>query len=217
MNTWSHLLVGAVINRPVKKSQETKESQLPPIQTKWFLFGSVLPDLMLIFMAIIAIGVDLSRGVYTLSTMFDRPEGGGDGPPEAFNESTIGWLFRDAYFTDPWVKAGHSIFGTPIMLIAYILIGYWLWKNGRKWGPVIFWLALGAMIHTLADIPLHTDDGPLLFWPLNWSYRFESPVSYWDPDHHGRTWAIFETWLNVALIAWLVGGWLIRKFRPKPS
>ncbi len=215
MNTWSHLLVNAALNRPIKNKQaKSADPKLPPMRTGWFLFGSILPDLMLILMGAGALIYDLATGLFTLSDLGDGPPDG-SGPPEAFLNSTVGKLFDDWYFNDPWVKSGHSIFGTPIPLIVYIVIGYWLWKKGRKWGPVLFWLGVGCAIHVLADIPLHTDDGPLLLWPFNFWLRYESPVSYWDRDHHGETWQVIETGLNVLLLAWLIGGWAWRRFRPK--
>lgn len=40
-----------------------------------------------------------------------------------------------------------------------------------------------AVLHCLEDLPLHHDDGHQHFWPLS-TFRFESPVSYWDRNHH---------------------------------
>lgn len=179
------------------------------MQTRWFLFGSILPDLMLILMGIAAVVYDLATGVFSLGDIMSGPSA--DGPPEAFTDSTIGRLFDDMFFNDPWVKAGHSIFGTPIPLITMIYVGYRLWQHNKVWGPALFWLGVGAMIHTLADIPLHTNDGPLLLWPFNWDLRFESPVSYWDPNHHGQTWSIFEMILNLLMLVWLLVAWLRRR------
>ena len=61
-----------------------------------------------------------------------------------------------------------------------------------RWGPALFWFAAACMLHTLIDIPLHYDDGPLVFYPLNWQARFYSPVSYWDPRRYGIPVAIME-------------------------
>ena len=46
----------------------------------------------------------------------------------------------------------------------------------------IFFVSMAT--HCLADLPLHNDDAHRHFFPLS-DWRFESPVSYWDPRHSG--------------------------------
>ncbi len=58
--------------------------------------------------------------------------------------------------------------------------------------------ALSALVHMLCDLPVHHDDAHRHFLPLS-TWRFESPLSYWDPKHHG---GIFM-WLE---LAFAVGG-----------
>jgi hypothetical protein len=70
---------------------------------------------------------------------------------------------------------------------------------------------MGAGIHTVIDIATHVDDGPLLFFPFNWSYRLQSPISYWDPEHYGLIFAPLEHLLDVALIFILVRRWRTQK------
>ncbi len=41
-----------------------------------------------------------------------------------------------------------------------------------------------VLIHCVVDLALHHDDGHRHFLPLS-EFRFESPVSYWDPAHYG--------------------------------
>ena len=60
------------------------------------------------------------------------------------------------------------------------------------------------MLHSIVDILTHNDDGPVLFFPFNWQYRFPSPVSYWDTDHHGGVFMIFEVLLNLGFIVFLI-------------
>ena len=60
------------------------------------------------------------------------------------------------------------------------------------------------MLHTLIDIPIHYDDGPLLLFPLNWDLRFMSPVSYWDPNRYGIPFTIFEHSLDIVLLVFLI-------------
>ena len=41
------------------------------------------------------------------------------------------------------------------------------------------------------------------FWPLS-SWRFVSPVSYYDPAHFGRVFMIVEIALAIGCAAWIV-------------
>lgn len=44
-------------------------------------------------------------------------------------------------------------------------------------------LAGAALLHIGLDFPLHHDDGRAHFWPIS-NWVFQSPLSYWDRDHH---------------------------------
>lgn len=72
-------------------------------------------------------------------------------------------------------------------------------------------------MHTMLDIPTHHNDGPLILFPLEWSVRFYSPVSYWDPRYFGREFALFELLLNLTLLGYLFGPGLWRRLRRRHS
>mmetsp|Transcript_17513 Transcript_17513/g.20216 ORF Transcript_17513/g.20216 Transcript_17513/m.20216 type:complete len:287 (-) Transcript_17513:60-920(-) len=72
--------------------------------------------------------------------------------------------------------------------------------SSRFW----YWAFVSALFHALCDIPVHHDDGPLLFWRINWSYRFESPLSYWDPNYYGIQFSIGENILDFIIIVGLL-------------
>lgn len=207
MQTYSHFLLTAVLNRPLKK-KATESEKVPPVRTGALMLGSIMPDLPLIGLTIGCIVLDLVSGIRF------NPEN----EAAFFAESYVGRLFRDWFFNDPWVIALHNLFHSPLLCIAYMLIAYWAWRRGKKWAPWFFWLAAASLLHTLIDIPLHYDDGPLLLFPLNWSWRFYSPVSYWDPAHYGREFGIFEHLLDVVLLGVLLlmnrqrlWGWVQRR------
>ena len=98
------------------------------------------------------------------------------------DEATI---WREAYYEPFWqdiFAVGNSI---PLALL---VIAIALWIRGRRpgWQPLAdgsIFLAASVILHCLADLPLHVDDGHQHFWPLS-NFRFESKISYWDPDHH---------------------------------
>ena len=100
-----------------------------------------------------------------------------------------------------WIDSFNSI---PIILLAILLCWY-----RRQY--LLLALFASMLLHALADLPLHHDDAHRHFFPLL-DWRFTSPVSYWDPAHHG-------TWASVVEIVAVVtaGAWLYRYdrlFRP---
>ena len=50
--------------------------------------------------------------------------------------------------------------------------------------PLAIALCGAALLHLGLDLMFHNDDGRAHFWPLS-NRVFQSPVSYWDPDHYG--------------------------------
>lgn len=167
------------------------------------MLGSLLPDLLLILISGAVIVIDWWRGVFDNPTLqnFDPnlPT-----PPELLDLSLTIRLFDVWFFENPWVITAQNTFHSPVVLAVLIVSGYLLWKRGNVWGASLFWMACASMLHTLIDIPLHVDDGPLYLFPLNWELRYAAPISYWDPEFGGRAWSIFEHALDVVLLLWLV-------------
>ena len=60
-----------------------------------------------------------------------------------------------------------------------------------------------CLFHFAVDLPTHHDDGSFPFFPFNWTYRFYSPISYWDPNRMGREFRWFELGLNVILLSFI--------------
>ena len=104
-------------------------------------------------------------------------------------------VWREIYFTPFWQGIGMIVNSIPLYsLIA--LMGWWLRQ------PLILILALSALLHLSLDFPFHNDDAHAHFWPLT-TWRFESPLSYWDPDHFGLWAAAAEFLLALVLIVML--------------
>lgn len=106
------------------------------------------------------------------------------------DETTI---WRDAYYDPFWqdvFDVGNSI-PLALLVIALALLVRSRRPQWQTTSIVMIFLASSVILHCLADLPLHVDDGHRHFWPLS-NFRFESPVSYWDPDHHGDIVALGE-------------------------
>lgn len=210
MQTYSHLIVTAALKKPVERLIEKYPDKLPKMRTGALLFGSFVPDLLLILIAAVCIARDLLVGAFNRID-FDSVEPGTPPPPEFLEASLTIRLFEVWFFENPWVIAAQNLFHGPILVAFFMLIGYLVWRNGRAWGGWFFWFSSAAMLHTLIDIPLHVTDGPLVFFPFDWSYRYAAPISYWDPDYYGREWSLFEHSLDLVLLIYLVytywGAW----------
>lgn len=174
MQTYSHFLITAVAGERLRGRIR--------VRLKPFLAGSVVPDLPLLLLTL------------WYAVWRDRL-GAGD-------EFIFGPTFDRLYFEDPvWIVLT-SLFHAPVLLLAMIGLGAWARSRGRPWGGWLLWFGLGCALHTLLDIPTHRGDGPLLFFPLEWGFRFESPISYWDPAYGGRTVALVEHGLDLAIVGY---------------
>lgn len=162
MQTYSHFILTAVLVKPLRRLQERHSDRLPPLPQGALLLGSILPDLPLTILGVIAISRDLASGA------FDDPilaaATAGTPATEAMMARSLSLrLFDDWFFSNPWVIGVHNLFHSPLLVTLYILVGYWLWRRGRS-GGWFFWLACAALLHTLIDIPLHVTDGPLILF-----------------------------------------------------
>lgn len=209
MQTYSHIIITAALNRVLKQKEardgslQIGQTMLPPLRNRATLIGSFMPDLPLTLTGILFIVVDSIQG----------NAAGFESDPM---KSWTGWLFDYAFFNVWWVKLLHNLFHAPLLILLYAGIGYALWKRNNSWGATVFWFALSCLLHTAIDIPLHYDDGPLVFFPFDWNTRFYSPLSYWDPRHYGIPVAIAEHLLILGLIIFLLVGWW-RKRRQKST
>lgn len=203
MQTYSHLIITGTLQRPLGPLAQRHPRHMPPLHTSAYLLGSILPDLPLIVLSIVAMFSDLINGVFSRMYLSTAPTGT-PVPPELLDVSMTMKLFEVWFFRNPWVITAYNLFHSPLLVTVYIGIGYTAWRRGHRWGAWFFWLSCAAMLHTLIDIPLHVNDGPLLLFPLNWTRRFHSPLSYWDPNFHGREWSIFEHTLDGILLLLLI-------------
>lgn len=201
MNTVTHVLVNAAIDRRVRERRaaaqdggyEPDESDGPvapapgdhPIHTKAFLWGGAAPDLPLIVMTVVA----------TAWFMVVRGWGIGD---------SLSHVFRDLYFSNPFWKLANNLLQAPAMLLLWLGMIVLIRRRWPSLGRTLLWFLAGMVIHVAVDIPVHHDDGPLLLFPFEWTVRFRSPVSYWDPRHHGAVVGMVEYALAAGLVLYLL-------------
>lgn len=103
---------------------------------------------------------------------------------QLFTNLTMEQIWREAYWTEPWQTFGAISNSVPLALI---ILAFGIWQKREH----ITVFALAMLIHAGLDFPLHNDDAHRHFWPLT-DWRFFSPVSYWDVNHHGRFGTIIE-------------------------
>ncbi len=72
------------------------------------------------------------------------------------------------------------------------------WRAFVRSQPLIVVFALAALTHLAGDFPVHVDDAHAHIWPLS-DWRFQSPVSYWNPRHYGNWFSLFEICLGISL------------------
>ncbi len=191
MQTLSHLLSTALLDHYIPEGHIPKH-------TTGFLIGSVLPDVSFIVLTLI----------YEIYYQWLAP------PPTNSYSSVMEYLHFDLFFNDPIWIIGHNTFHSLIINASLLLVGYIALRHKRKWGVLLFWISMGMLIHTFIDIFTHTSDGPLLFFPLNWSYRFTSPVSYWETDHFGAIFIVIEYSINALILGYFLMRWWKKRNKP---
>lgn len=188
MQTPSHLLITAVLAR--KSSNPTSI----PVHMPALLIGSVLPDIPFALLTLL----------YEIYFRWFAPFPG---------EATImEYLHFELFYTDPIWLIGHNFFHSLVINSLLIGLGYWGFRRHWRWGQALFWLGIGTLFHTIIDIFTHNSDGPLFLFPLNWQYRFASPISYWEGAFYGRAFILFEYTLDALLIGYLIWLWFKRRF-----
>lgn len=110
------------------------------------------------------------------------------------------------YWNEPWSTLTDMLHSIPIWG-AIALLGYLLWRRtSGLWvnvGLALLVFSTGAFLHSIADMLTHTNDAHAHFLPLS-DWHFNSPVSYWQRDHYGREFGIFEIFLNVGIVGYLI-------------
>jgi hypothetical protein len=103
-------------------------------------------------------------------------------------------MWTEYAFSDEWQFVFSLFHSFPLW--AFASVGLLLLKMPRA---ALFCLA--ALGSSVEDIFVHHDDAHAHFFPFS-DYRFESPVSYWDPAHYGWYVSVTEVILVLAASVW---------------
>ena len=93
-------------------------------------------------------------------------------------------IWKTLYFEEQWQYCFDVFNSIPSAILLFIVFR-WL---KIRWAQL---LVASAGLHMLCDLPVHHNDGHRHFLPIS-NWRFESPVSYWDPAHFGLIFATLE-------------------------
>ncbi|NKB76238.1 MAG: hypothetical protein GKR96_04165 [Gammaproteobacteria bacterium] len=93
-------------------------------------------------------------------------------------------IWNEKYFLVSWQNSFDLMNSIPLLAALALISG--LTKNYS-----LSMLFASTVIHCLLDLPVHHDDGHRHFFPLS-DFRFESPLSYWDPNHYGNIVSMME-------------------------
>ena len=180
MITTTHVVTNALIARNRRASGHGLLADTA--NAKWFIVGGLAPDL----------------GLYALTA------GAAIYFPLATDMSfaeSMQHAFDDLFFNNPvWIVVQNTLH-SPVILGALAATG----KLTDR--PRLLSFALGSLLHTAMDIPVHHNDGPLVFFPFDWSTRVNSPVSYYDADHYGNIVAPIDIAITVLGGAFLARTW----------
>ena len=100
------------------------------------------------------------------------------------------------YFQSP-MQTVIALFNSIPIYVALAFIG--LVKRGTVWGQSLLFFALAALIHMATDLPVHGHDAYRHFWPFS-DFRFHSPISYWEADHHAAWVSLVEALIALTSI-----------------
>lgn len=175
MNTPSHIIINAAIH---------KKSSMKIIPKSAFILGSFLPDIPL---GLLTLGFFLYNRFFLVNSSAQLLPG----------------AFSELFFNHPLWIASHNLLHAPLILGGLLVIFWRFRKYVGHVGNWLFWFAISALIHSVIDILTHINDGPLLFWPLDWQFRVRGLISYHDPAFSGLEFSVFEIILDTALLLYL--------------
>jgi len=105
-------------------------------------------------------------------------------------------LWNELYF-QPSMQNLIAYFNSIPIYAALAITGYVM--REKIWGKMLLFFALAALTHMATDLPVHNHDAYRHFWPIS-DWRFISPLSYYEVDHHGKWVSFFEAIIALTCI-----------------
>jgi hypothetical protein len=99
-------------------------------------------------------------------------------------------IWTRAYFDAGW-QTFFDLFNSIPIAVLLLAVGR---RFRNRWAV---WVSASVLLHIALDLPFHHDDAHGHFFPLS-DWRFQSPVSYWNPEYYGVWMAAFETTIVLA-------------------
>lgn len=115
---------------------------------------------------------------------------------QKWNQRSENDIWGTLYFEEHWQLFFDWFNSIPLSILLMIIC----WRLGFRWGLL---LSASALLHMVCDLPVHHDDGHRHFLPFS-NFRFESPVSYWDPKHFGWIFAPLELIFAITTCGWTI-------------
>ena len=105
-------------------------------------------------------------------------------------------IWSTLYFQEHWQYCFDVFNSIPLAILLFVIFR----QFKIRWAQL---LVASAGLHMLCDLPVHHDDGHRHFLPIS-NWRFESPVSYWDPAHYGLIFATFELVFAICALVYVM-------------
>lgn len=190
--TQTHILIAATL---------LTKSERPTKDNRAILLGSFAPDLAICLLFIWSVFAEIPQpelwGVIYFSEPMRTFTAIGNSLPLYLSLCLIGLCWSKASHTNqlPLQKSLHNSSLKGLSARANL--------KALTANSALALFSLGAISHLIGDFPVHAADAHPHFWPFT-DWRFHSPISYWDREHHGDVFSFFEAALGIflALILW---------------
>lgn len=112
-------------------------------------------------------------------------------------------IFGELYWQNWWQicnAIGHNfwLWGSLTVLGLYMRERLSTSARGYDGWTTVSLFAGSALLHTAVDFICHREDAHMSLWPVT-RWKFMSPVSYYDPQHYGTWFSLFEAALGLTL------------------